>query len=507
MTYNVQAPGWNQNRRTQVVGTIDAERPDVLGLHEARANGNGAELMTDLEDDYEPHFTNTGDPIYLRRDRSFAVVEEGVEALPICPGIGGAAVLTWVKIETPEGKRFTFYNTHFCVSQLPGGGQVSPEGNQMQAIATAEFMHVNTEPGTVHLLAGDLNAGQTSPTMLYLLEGQPLELNGVQFGNLIELDDTWELAPGNASQTHPGTGAGGGFTVLDWILADPFVNVVDAEVLQFDIPPGEEANYSDHLPVTATLQLSGIDNGAVLPPNSVVNGASFRPTTEPNSAIALGASVAIFGTNLASTTEVATSVPLSTTLGETSVTFNDIPAPLFFVSGTQINAQVPFELMTGAGTVTVQVKRGSETSMEQPIGIAAVSPGIFTLNEQGTGQGAILIANTPFLAAPAGVLENSRPAQRGEFISIFCTGLGPVLPEVPSGNVAPSTEPLAETLSPTLVNIADIPALVTFSGLAPGFVGLYQVNVQVPMGVPSGVQEVEIIINGVPGNTVTIAVQ
>ncbi len=109
MTYNVQAPGWNQNRRAQVVGTIDAERPDVLGLHEARANGNGAELMADLEDNYEPHFTSTGDPIYLRRDRSFAVVEEGVEALPICPGIGGAAVLTWVKIETPEGKRFAFF--------------------------------------------------------------------------------------------------------------------------------------------------------------------------------------------------------------------------------------------------------------------------------------------------------------------------------------------------------------------------------------------------------------
>ena len=501
MTYNVQAPGWNQTRRAQGVGTIDAERPDVLGLHEARANGNGAELMTDLEDDYEPHFTNTGDPIYLRRDRSFAVVEEGVEALPICPGIGGAAVLTWVKIETPEGKRFTFYNTHFCVSQLPGGGQVSPEGNRMQAIATAEFMNVNTEPGTVHLLAGDLNAGQTSPTMLYLLEGQPLELNGVQFGNPVELDDTWELAPGNAGQTHPGTGAGGGFTVLDWILADPFVNVVDAEVLQFDIPPGEEANYSDHLPVTATLQLSGIDNGGVLPPNSVVNGASFRPATEPNSAIAPGAIVAIFGTNLASTTEVVTSVPLSTTLGETSVTFNDIPAPLFFVSGTQINAQVPFELMTGAGMVTVQVRRGSETSEAQSIAIAAVSPGIFTLNQAGTGAGAILHADD---FQP---VSDADPAQPGEFLAIFCTGLGPVQPGVASGDVAPTTEPLARTVNLPMVNIAGIAADVAFSGLAPGFVGLYQVNVQVPAGVPAGTQEIEIIINNVPGNIITIVVQ
>ena len=58
-----------------------------------------------------------------------------------------------------------------------------------------------------------------------------------------------------------------------------------------------------------------------------------------------------------------------------------------------------------------------------------------------------------------------------------------------------------------MVNIAGIAADVAFSGLAPGFVGLYQVNVQVPAGVPSGTQEVEILINGVPGNTVTIAVQ
>ena len=183
------------------------------------------------------------------------------------------------------------------------------------------------------------------------------------------------------------------------------------------------------------------------------------------------------------------------------MSFDNIPAPLFFVSGTQINAQVPFELLTGAGTVSVQVKRGSETSAAQPIGIAAVSPGIFMLNQQGTVAGAILNAQD---FRP---VSESAPARPGEFLLIFCTGLGLVQPEVPSGNVAPSTPPLAETLSTPLVNIAGIPAQVTFSGLASGFVGLCQVNVQVPAGIPSGTQEVEIIINGVPSNTVTIAVQ
>ena len=239
-----------------------------------------------------------------------------------------------------------------------------------------------------------------------------------------------------------------------------------------------------------------------LPANSVVNGASFRPATDANGAIAPGAIVAIFGTDLASDTQVATAVPLPTTLGDTVVTFNDIPAPLFFVSGTQINAQVPFELMTGAGTVTAQVKRGGETSAAQPIAVAAVSPGIFTLNQQGTGPGAILHAEDFQL------VSESAPARPGEFLLIFCTGLGPVQPEVQSGKVAPNIPPLAETLSTPLVNIAGIAAAVTFSGLAPGFVGLYQMNVQVPAGVPSGTQSVEIIINNVPGNTeVTIAVE
>ena len=239
---------------------------------------------------------------------------------------------------------------------------------------------------------------------------------------------------------------------------------------------------------------------AILPPDSVVNGASFRAATEPNSAIAPGAIVAIFGMGLATDTLLAGEVPLPTTLGDTSVAFNDIPAPLFFVSGTQINAQVPFELITGSGPTSVPVRRGSETSVAQPSAIAPVSPGIFTLNQQGTGAGAILHAED---FQP---VSDSAPARPGEFLLIFCSGLGPVQPEVPSGDVAPTAEPLARTVSPPMVNIAGIAADVTFSGLAPGFVGLYQVNVQVPGGVPSGSQDVEIIINGVSSNIVTVPV-
>ena len=150
----------------------------------------------------------------------------------------------------------------------------------------------------------------------------------------------------------------------------------------------------------------------------------------------------------------------------------------------------------------MQVTRGTESSEAQPIAIAAVSPGIFTLNQQGTGAGAILHADD---FQP---VSDSDPAQPGEFLAVFCTGLGPVQPEVPSGDVAPTAEPLARTVSLPMVNIAGIVADVAFSGLAPGLVGLYQVNVQVPAGVPSG-NAVEVVLTsgGIPSNTVTIAVE
>ena len=170
--------------------------------------------------------------------------------------------------------------------------------------------------------------------------------------------------------------------------------------------------------VTKTVELPPGMPGPILPPNSVVNVASFRPATDPNGAIAGGAIVAIFGMDLASDTQVASAVPLPTTLGDTSVTFNNIPAPLFFVSGTQINAQVPFEVPTSA--VSVLVKRGNNASAVQAVNAAGVSPGIFTVNQQGTGPGATLHADD---FQP---VSQSAPARPGEFLLIFCTGLGPV---------------------------------------------------------------------------------
>ena len=211
-----------------------------------------------------------------------------------------------------------------------------------------------------------------------------------------------------------------------------------------------------------------------LPQNSVVNGASFRLATDPNGAVAPGSIMAIFGTDLAAATQPAGSVPLPTVLMDTSVTFNNIPAPLFFVSKGQINIQVPFEIPPGP--VSIQISRGSGSTM-QPATIAQFSPGIFTLRQNGTGQGAILIANTAALAASPGVAPGSRPVNRGEYISIYGTGLGPVTNQPPTGTAPPvfcipACDPSTVTTLPT-ITIGGISSQATFSGLAPGFVGLY----------------------------------
>ncbi len=235
----------------------------------------------------------------------------------------------------------------------------------------------------------------------------------------------------------------------------------------------------------------------VLPSGSAVNGASFRAATDPGGAIAPGTIVSIFGSNLASETQVAMTVPLSTSLAGTTVTFNDVPSPLFFVSAGQVNIQVPFEIPAGA--VTLKVTR-STGSASQSITLAAVSPGLFTLNAQGTGAAAALHADT------FQVVNASAPARPGEFLLLFCTGLGVVDPPLASGQAAPTTT-LHRTVGTPLVNVANAPAEVTFSGLAPGFVGLYQVNIRLPASTARGTQPVQIVMNGIASNTATVEVQ
>ncbi len=241
----------------------------------------------------------------------------------------------------------------------------------------------------------------------------------------------------------------------------------------------------------------------------IVNAASFAP----NEALAPGSIVSVFGRNLAEGLNLATELPLSKRLGGATLVVGGIEQPLFFSSEGQINAQLPFDLTPNSRPqVVVRTQRGGGAEVigvPEPITIAVARPGIFALNAAGTGQGAVLLANSDVIAAPVGSIPGraARPANRGEFLSIFCTGLGAVT-NPPASGAAAAGDPLSETMAAPSVTIDGVPATVIFSGLAPGFVGLYQVNVQIPSGVEPG-PEVPLVLfqNGVPSNTVTVAVQ
>ncbi len=226
----------------------------------------------------------------------------------------------------------------------------------------------------------------------------------------------------------------------------------------------------------------------------IVNGASFA-LDQPDKRVAPGSLISIFGTSLASGPGLADTIPISTSLGDVqSVTFNGTAAPILSVGSGQINVQLPWGLYApSSGTANVSVvvtrnARGASAPVQTPIG--EFSHGIFTAPANGAGQALALIYPDNAIAAPTGSIPGrlTRPAKPGDILQIYCTGLGPVM-EPGSGGPPPDGSPpqgTATTVTTPVVTIGGITMPVQFSGLAPGFVGLYQVNLQVTASAPTG---------------------
>jgi len=215
----------------------------------------------------------------------------------------------------------------------------------------------------------------------------------------------------------------------------------------------------------------------------VVSAASFTPA--PNNPATAGEIVSIFGTNFLSSGRAdASAIPLPLQLGpgNTSVNACGRNMPLFSAFPGQINAQLPNEC-PATGTAQVNVTVGGQASATQTINLAPAAPGIFTLASTGTGDAAILHADNSRVGAAS-------PAKAGEQVMIFCTGLGPTSPSFASGSAAIGAN---ATTMPVVVTIGGRNASVVHSGLAAGFVGLYQVNAIVPSGM-SGSQSITITV-------------
>ena len=194
-----------------------------------------------------------------------------------------------------------------------------------------------------------------------------------------------------------------------------------------------------------------------------------------------------------------TLLPLPTNLGGLSLQIGSVASvPLLYAGPEQVDAQIPWEL-AGQSEATITATSNGRTSPPQAVRLATYAPGIIAINGQGTGQGAILDSNYR-------LLDWANPAIRDVTVAlIYCTGLGPVTHRPPTGAPSPAS-PLAETTTQPVVSFGGMQAQVLFSGLAPGYVGLYQVNVVVPNAQLNGsVLPVVLSIGGAQSNVVTIA--
>ena len=239
----------------------------------------------------------------------------------------------------------------------------------------------------------------------------------------------------------------------------------------------------------------------------VVNNATY----EAGDTLAAGTIAAVFGEQFILGDPVsATSLPLGTTLGGVRVLVNDQPAPVFYASYGQVNFLIPYDVAT-TGDAVVKVERAGQIGNGVTVPVAARAPRLLRL---GIGDYGIVVNNTDnSLAIPATPgIPNSRPARSGETLTIYAIGLGQTTPAVQNGAASPSS-PLATVPDVTVVFGGQTfdrgtPVVPLFAGLTPGFVGLYQINVTIPIGV-GGDSNMPLYLNvgGLATNRVTIAVR
>jgi len=262
------------------------------------------------------------------------------------------------------------------------------------------------------------------------------------------------------------------------------------------LPQGGTGVVAGQAALSGTVSLPSTSATPLVTAQGVVHAASDQAGVP----ISPGGLITVYGSNLADGTAQDSGLPLPQTLSGTQVLLGNQPLPILYTSTLQLNVQVPYGVPINT-QYQLTVQHGNTLSLPQSLVVAPAQPGIFTTNSQGTGQGSIVKSDGVTLVQPG------TPATAGDTIVIYCTGLGAVTPAVKEGSPAPSTPPLSTTVNPVTVTIGGQQAAVAFSGLAPGFAGLYQINVVVPSGVTAGnAVPVVLTVAGQTSPPVTIAV-
>jgi uncharacterized protein (TIGR03437 family) len=225
-------------------------------------------------------------------------------------------------------------------------------------------------------------------------------------------------------------------------------------------------------------------DAAVAPPKitAVVNAADGKLPVAP------GGLISIYGQQMSPVNLATSEIPLPTALGESCLTVNGVPVPVLFVSGQQINGQLPFNV-DGSAQMTLRTPGGISDNFN--FSILPAAPSVFRSGVAGptTGLATITRADNGELVTP------TNPVHPGDSIVIWATGLGRTSPAIDSGMPSPS-DPLPSAVIQPSVTLGGVALDIQYAGLVPGSVGLYQINAGVPKSAPLGLTMPLVIAQG-----------
>jgi uncharacterized protein (TIGR03437 family) len=249
-------------------------------------------------------------------------------------------------------------------------------------------------------------------------------------------------------------------------------------------------------------KLSGISSA--IPAPAINSGGVVSAASYLGGAISPGELVAIFGSNFgAAGLEIAAPAnnAYASALGRTRVLFNGYPGAITAVSANQIDVFVPAVMYSLGTTASVVVEVDAAVSQPVTVPVAAVSPGVFSDDSSGSGQGAILNQD-------GSLNSTANPAARGSIVSIFGTGLGLSTPPLPDGALALSTPyPIPQAM--VAVSIGGQAADIAYAGAAPFLpAGVFQINARIPAAIAPGNAAVSVSAAGIASaGQVTVAVK
>ena len=225
------------------------------------------------------------------------------------------------------------------------------------------------------------------------------------------------------------------------------------------------------------------------------NGTLHNLNPVVGGALAPGTVAQVYGSGLASASVSPNLLPLPMSYNGTTVLVGGFSAPLYYLSDSQLNVEIPSELAPDQSYPIIVSANGALT-LPDTIDIVPATPG-----DAAYADGHVIAQHSDF-----SLVNADHPAKPGEYLIMYLAGMGATNPAVPSGQPSPTLEPLARVMLQPTVTVDGQNAVVIYAGLTPGAAGLYQINFQVPPSAHSGDLNMLVTQNGQTANMTTLPV-